>query len=633
MAIDSADRAPTAATPSEVALELVSLKGFIESISSCVAILDAADRVVMTNRGALGLFGRPIETVLNGPVTGAFRIFLDRIRSRKPEQRLVQFEHFYDNAWFVVQAFALLAPDGYTPTPYFIITATGISERKRREFDFIETVAGLEEATRIAQMGTFKSIWHTGQMEWSPHMYTLHGVTPDNYTPTPDAYSAFIHPEDRDYITRVGLDLAEGQPMANVQYRVVMADRTQKWMRLDSRILFDSSGAPYASFGTVQDITETKRREEELRELLRRNAILYEALEASPNGVAVLTVEEAGYPVLYVNAAFEKLMQYNSFSLNAAGFDALPVDTQTAAWHRLNDSLAHSRGGDFEIDCRRRDGSTFPARIELAPVRDHPGRAATAFVVTVRDLTTERERAASLLQSQKMEALGQLSGGVAHEINNLLQPVIALSDLGADVVERDAVKAKQYFDVIGNSGRKAREVVRQVLTFARRDTPQLLSQDLVPLVADAINLAAKGLPPQIEVISELRLDSAKVAVSATQVSQVVLNLLRNASDAMNSIGRIVVTLDRDVVGDVGPGAVPGQGTWIKLAVKDAGCGIDQQALSRVFEPFFTTKPVGKGTGLGLSVVYSIVNTWSGAIKLESEVDKGTTAMIYIPEQT
>jgi signal transduction histidine kinase len=146
-----------------------------------------------------------------------------------------------------------------------------------------------------------------------------------------------------------------------------------------------------------------------------------------------------------------------------------------------------------------------------------------------------------------------------------------------------------------------------------------------------VNLAAKGLPPQVDVKTDIRMTEAQALISATQVSQVMLNLLRNASDAMKGQGVIAVEMAEETVGDGGP-AVAGlkPGRWIKLAVRDGGCGMDQGTLARVFEPFFTTKPVGKGTGLGLSVVYSIVAGWGGTISLDSEVDRGTTAVIYIP---
>jgi PAS domain S-box-containing protein len=614
------------------ARDLAAIAGFMESLRDAAVIVDPDDRIVFANRLALAFLDVAPDAVVGAPISGVFKAFLQRVRARGGGHEHIRLEQYYDGAWYVLQVFPLLGPDRRTRTPYTVVSATDISERKRREFDFLEAAAGLEEATRIAQMGTFKVLWAAGVIEWSPHMYVLHGVSPDTFQPGLGTYASLVHPDDLDYVTRRGEELARGEATANVEYRIVRPDGTVRWLRMDGRVLFDSTGAPYASFGTCQDITETKWREEELRELLRRNAILYEALESSPNGVIVLTAEDESFQALYVNAAFERLTQHNSFSLNASGLRALMPEAEGEAWARIAQALDQSQAGDFETTCRRRDGSEFPARIELAPVRDHPGRAATAFVVNLRDLTAEKERAAALLQSQKMEALGQLSGGVAHEINNLLQPVIALSDLGKDIVVRDAAKAQQYFDVIGNSGRKAREVVRQVLTFARRDTQQLSSLNIVPLIEDAINLAAKGLPPGIEVVSEVRLDAAMVLVSATQVSQVVLNLLRNASDAMAGVGRIEVTLSRHVVDEAAAGAELGPGPWVRLAVKDNGCGMDAITLARVFEPFFTTKPVGKGTGLGLSVVYSIVNGWGGVVRLDSEIDKGTTAVVYIPEQ-
>jgi PAS domain S-box-containing protein len=609
-----------------------SMRGFMESLSAAAVIVDDADRVVFANRNALGLIGKAQDAVVDQPLDGAFRTFFNRVRSKGGGMGQERVEQFYDGSWYVLQCFGLLGADGRSPTPFTVVTATDISERKRREFDFLEIAAGLEEATRIAQMGTFKIAWAPGTVEWSPHTYILHGVSPDSFQPGLGSYAGLIHPDDRDYVTRRGEELARGEAAASVEYRIVRPDGAVRWMRLDGRVLFDSNGAPYASFGTIQDVTDVKRREEELRELLRRNAILYEALESSPNGVAVLTAEGEGLETLYVNAAFERLTQHNSFSLNAAGLRALIPDADPETWGHVAQAIETSLGADFEALCRRRDGSEFPARIELAPVRDHPGRAATAFVVNLRDQTAEKQRAAVLLQAQKMEALGQLSGGVAHEINNLLQPVIALSDLGGDMLRKDPDKARQYFDVIGNSGRKAREVVRQVLTFARRDTPQLSTLNLCPLVTDAVNLAMRGLPPQIEVDVDVQFDSALAVISATQVSQVVLNLLRNASDAMNGKGRIRVGLTRHLIENAAPGADLGPGSWLKLSVQDHGCGIDALTLARVFEPFFTTKPVGKGTGLGLSVVYSIVGGWGGVIKLESEVDQGTTAVIYIPEQ-
>ncbi len=242
-------------------------------------------------------------------------------------------------------------------------------------------------------------------------------------------------------------------------------------------MLFDADGEPYASFGICQDITESKNREQELNDLLRRNAILYEALEASPIGVAVVTPEQRSRASSSMSTRNSNASPCTTlFPCAAAASRACDprADAESGAGApRCGRPCASSVSGAFELTCLRRDGGQFLAQIEIAPVRDHPGRDATVFVLHLRDITVDRQRTESLLQSQKMEALGQLSGGVAHEINNLLQPMLALSDLGQDIADTDPAKVRKYFEVIASSGRKARDVVRQVLTFARRDTVQL----------------------------------------------------------------------------------------------------------------------------------------------------------------
>ncbi|MDX2222885.1 MAG: PAS domain S-box protein [Rhodospirillaceae bacterium] len=620
-----------AGAPADEFLRRFSLGSFLEQVTSAVVVLDSADTVVAANAAARALNAGAAAVSVNRPAGGIIKACVDRARLRAPGGGYLAFENFFAGKWYLVQCYALGDQAGSDGRPYTLLSLTDITDRKHREFEMLENMAGLEEATRIAQMGTFKIDRKRNKVEWSPHMYIVHGVTLERFKPSIGNYATLVYPEDRETVARQMGWTDETRGDGGFEYRIVRPDGALRWVYLDRRILFDTDGQPYGLFGTVQDITESKQREQELQRLLRRNAILYEGLEVSPIGVAVLSMDDDRPSFIYVNAAFQDTTLHTVDTLNPQGLAALSPDMSADPWRRIAAAVETSHSLSVELTCRKADGSEFPASIEIAPVRDHPGRPATAYVVNVRDLTADRQRAAALLQSQKMEALGQLSGGVAHEINNLLQPVIALSDLGQTVLSNDPEKAMRYLQVIGNSGRKARDIVRQVLTFARRDSPLLAEHDIVPLVEDAINLAHKGMPPGMDVALSVEIDAAMAVCSPTQVSQVVLNLVRNAVDAMNGQGVVNVSLrrrDLDTVAAAELGLAPG--LWIELGVVDTGCGMSADTRSRVFEPFFTTKPVGKGTGLGLSVVYSIVTGWGGTVAIDSQVDVGTTVMLYIP---
>ena len=443
-----------------------------------------------------------------------------------------------------------------------------------------------------------------------------------------------MHPEDREAYDRILEDQLSGKHIRAAEYRIVRKDGAVRWLRLDGRVLFDAEGEPYASFGTCQDVTEGKQREQELKNLLRRNTILYEALDASPIGVAVVTTDGDIPDFFYVNAEFENLTRHNTSSLSEAGIHALRPADEGDGWDDVLDALSSSSSGAFELTCARRNGDSFIAHVEVAPVRDHPGQVANVFVLNLRDITIDRQRAEALLQSQKMEALGQLSGGVAHEINNLLQPILALSELGAEIADTNPEKVRKYFDVISSSGRKARDIVRQVLTFARRDAPQLAPYPIASLVGDALDLLQSSLPPEIKLERHIDVVDIQAVVNSTQVSQIVLNLVKNGADSMDGSGTVSVSLDCVDLSEPAAAALtlsPGQ--WVVLRVVDGGCGMDAYTLSRIFEPFYTTKLAGKGTGLGLSVAYSIATGWGGTLSIESEVDKGTSAMVYIPIAT
>lgn len=598
-----------------------------------IMLLDPQGKIFDVNARSEKLLGQSAAELRGVNPKHVFEAILVRVGAIGHERARRGFQLQHDGAWFESQVFTTQSSSDGDGGEFLVLRATDITDRKAAEFKLLESEARLEEATRIASMGTYKLYWDTFKVIWSHQMYEIHGVAPGSIDPSAMGYNHLVFPEDLSLVKATISDLVSGKEIAGTEYRIVLEGDKIRWVRLEGRVLFDADGRPYASFGTVQDVTEAKNREEKLRDLAARNTVLTEALQASPVGVAVLTPDRPNSKVFYVNPALEDITGFRNGKLIGLSVESLRgEETDPETFASLLEAIQTSQPISCELELCREDGSTFLSEVELAPVIAPGGNGIIAHTLIVRDVTDDRRRTHAMMDAQKMEALGKLSGGVAHEINNLLQPIITLSDLGREACRKDDEKLLKYFEVITGSGRKAREVVRQILTFSRQDAPLIGSHEIAPIVEDAVRLAKSGLVPGVELKTHIEIGEAHALVNPTQVSQVVINLVRNAGDAMNGQGAINLGLVRLSESEAIAAHLkrPGIG-WLALTVSDSGCGIDEESRARIFEPFFTTKPVGQGTGLGLSVVYSIVLGWGGAINIESEVDMGTTAMVYIPE--
>ena len=251
------------------------------------------------------------------------------------------------------------------------------------------------------------------------------------------------------------------------------------------------------------------------------------------------------------------------------------------------------------------------------------------------DVTDVHRRAATDQEREKLSALGQLAGGVAHEINNLLQPMIMFPELIAERLPADDMESREDLATMLDSARKARDIVRNILLFSRKEEPTLTPLDLAAVVHDEIAFLRNLLPPKVTIVESKAGDAAGALAAANknQLGQVLANLVVNAAHAMQDQGTIAVGVTR-----LEPrrseaaklGLEPGR-PYLAVAVADTGCGIDAATQARVFEPFFTTKPVGSGTGLGLSVAYSILQSWHGGIGVKSEPGHGAVFTLYVPE--
>jgi PAS domain S-box-containing protein len=373
-----------------------------------------------------------------------------------------------------------------------------------------------------------------------------------------------------------------------------------------------------------KEIEERKRVEEELR--LRDRAF-----EAVAQGVLITDPSQPDNPIVYSNPAFEKITGYPRAEIQGRNCRFLQgPGTDPAAVDKVRAAIREKRPCLVELLNYRKDGAPFWNALSVAPVFDNGG-ALSHFVGLQTDVTSLKNLEQQLRQAQKMEAFGQLAGGVAHDFNNLLTVILGYSELMlASLPVGDP--SREPIQEICNAGERAALLTRQLLAFSRKQVvePQVL--DLNSVVAGMEKMLKRLIGEDVELTAVPAPGLATVKADPGQVEQVLLNLAVNARDAMPQGGKITIeTANVDL--DEGYGqshaeVVPGR--YVLLAVSDTGCGMTEQVKAHIFEPFFTTKEVGKGTGLGLATVFGIVKQSGGHVRVYSEAGHGTTIKVYLP---
>lgn len=273
-----------------------------------------------------------------------------------------------------------------------------------------------------------------------------------------------------------------------------------------------------------------------------------------------------------------------------------------------------------EIVNRRKDGNLRTEDMTITPIKDHQG-VVTHFVAVRQDVTERKQLELQFLRAQRLESIGLLAGGIAHDLNNVLAPIIMSVELLRDTVVDD--DGRSLVETIGTSAQRGVDMVAQVLSFARGSEGHRVNVQLRHLIHDMEKIAAKMFPKNIEVTTAVRSDLWTVHGDPTQLHQVLLNLCINARDAMPDGGHITITAANETRDD---------GPYVVLDVEDTGVGMPQAIIDKIFDPFFTTKPIGQGTGLGLSTSLTIVKGHGGFVQVTSEPRTGTRFRVFLPSQ-
>jgi PAS domain S-box-containing protein len=365
-----------------------------------------------------------------------------------------------------------------------------------------------------------------------------------------------------------------------------------------------------------------QRRASDLSKMAGRYRLLF---EDSPLPMAVFDLESHCF--LAVNAAAEELYGYTREEFLAITLREIQPVGQGPLLMEVLNTVGPTDAYRTTFASQRKDGQllTIEARVRTI---DFGERRAQLALLT--DITEHKRLETQLQQSQKMEAVGRLAGGVAHDFNNLLTVILGYSDMVLRKLDGNHPLRSKVLEIQA-AGQRAANLTSQLLAFSRKQILKPQTLDLNSIVSNISKMLRRLLGEDIEISLHLDADLGQIQADPTQLEQVLVNLAVNARDAMPHGGKLVIeTHNRELDIRSGPlaGVLPGR--YVVLEVSDTGCGMDEATQARVFEPFFTTKEVGKGTGLGLSMVLGVVQQSGGTVTVYSELGVGTTFKIYLP---
>ncbi len=414
--------------------------------------------------------------------------------------------------------------------------------------------------------------------------------------------------------------LESGQPILDREEVLTRPDGTTAWLLTSKVPLRDAAGCVTGLVGIGLEITKRRQAEEQLRKLAR-------AVEQSP--VSIVITNRAG-DIEFVNPKFTQVTGYTLEEVLGVNPRILKSgETSAEEYTRLWETITAGKEWRGEFHNKRKDGSLFWETVSISPVRDATG-AITHFIAVKEDVTEKKLTEAKFLRVQRVESIGSLASGIAHDLNNILTPIIMCAPLLQ--LEETAEGRRELAHTVEASANRAVGIVKQLLSFARGKEGQKSAVQARHLIRDMAKIARETFPRSIQVEEVCASDLWPVLADATQLHQILLNLCVNARDAMPSGGKLTlradnVTLDEHFV-SMYPEASPGP--FVRIQVADTGTGIPDAVRHRIFESFFTTKDEGQGTGLGLATVQGLVKDHKGFVTFTTVPGKGTTFVIHLP---
>ncbi len=602
----------------------------IEFAPEATVITDARGQIVLVNAQTERLFGyrraellgRSVEVLVPEPLRGGHEthraIYMAHPRVRGMTDGGDLYGRRKDGTVFPVEI--ALSPFETEEGPLVSSSIRDVSERRKAEQALRHSRDLLDLIGQLAKVGGWELDLETETLTWSEGAYRIHEVDPSTRPSLAQAIDFFL-PEARPAISAaVRACIDSGTPW-DLELPLMTARGRTIWVRAQG-VAERQGDRTVRLLGALQDVTDRKRSEEAI---LKETAFSDAVLDSLPG-------------IFYLFDHTGRFLRWNRYLETVSGYSAEEV----GAMH----PLAFFTGEDQTLieETIRKVFETGAAEVE-ASLASKDGKRTPHYFVGARfavdgvpccigagiDVTARKHLETQLQQSQKIEAIGRLAGGVAHDFNNLLGVITGYGELAQRQLGPEHPSRPRVDQMIKAAGRAA-GLTRQLLAFSRKQVLQPKLLDLNSIVADTHRMLGRLIGEDVTVVVQPAPDLGTVKADPGQIEQIILNLAVNARDAMPKGGTLTletanVDLDRDYCA-AHPPATPGR--YVQLAITDTGVGMDQKTLTMIFEPFFTTKPEGQGTGLGLATVYGIVKQSGGHIWVYSEPGRGTTFKVHLP---
>lgn len=585
-------------------------------------------KLLYANRAYETLWGLPMATVYDNPMAylEAVRLEDKRIAEQALEDQLAGKE---TNAEFRiirpdgeerwVHEHAVPVRDAQGRVERIVGTMKDITERKRAYEKILES----EERFRLLSRATDEVIWdwnqETGIHWWNDRFESVFGHHRSALAPSVEAWQQLIHPDDREVtVESIKHAFESGKQVWTSEYRFLRGDGTYANVYDRGYVKRNAEGKVVRMIGGMKDLTQSKRAEVKLRE---QATLLDKAQDA-------IMLRDLDHKVLYWNQSAERLYGWKAEEvMGSSVHERIYVDTRV-----YDDIVAMTlEEGEWTGELRQvnRDGQPLTVESRWTLVRDEDGNPKSMLTINT-DITDKKKLEQQFLRAQRMESIGTLAGGIAHDLNNVLAPIM----MSIELLKMDEPEGMRLsiLETIETSAERGAEMVKQVLSFARGMTSQHKEVEICLVISEVKQMMLETFPPEIEIRSDIAEDLWRVEGDPTQLHQVLLNLCVNARDAMEDGGTLRL-LAKNVVLDEAYAALNLEATpgrHVRIQVEDTGAGMPAEVMERIFEPFYTTKEQGKGTGLGLSTTQAIVKSHGGFLRVHSEEGKGSRFRVYLP---